>query len=65
MSVVLPSGRFGAVEISKNKKINKFIEKPKGDNQWVNGGFFVLEKNIFKYLKNVNKSLFYLIFDPN
>ena len=29
MTVVLPSGRFGAVEISKNKKINKFIENPK------------------------------------
>ena len=52
MTVVLPSGRFGAVEISEDSKINKFIEKPKGDNQWVNGGFFVLNKKIFKYLKN-------------
>tara|TARA_B110000483_G_C18081547_1_gene498297 strand:- start:42 stop:809 length:768 start_codon:yes stop_codon:yes gene_type:complete len=52
MTVVLPSGRFGAVEVLKNKKINRFIEKPKGDNQWINGGFFVLEKKIFEYLKN-------------
>ena len=52
MTVVLPSGRFGAVEIDKNKKIKKFVEKPKGDNQWVNGGFFVLNKKTFKYLEN-------------
>ena len=52
MTVVLPSGRFGAVAIDKNNKIKKFVEKPKGDNQWVNGGFFVLNKKIFKYLKN-------------
>ena len=50
MSVVLPSARFGAVEIDKNKKIKKFVEKPKGDKQWVNGGFFVLNKKIFNYL---------------
>ena len=47
MSVVLPSARFGAVEIDKNKKIKKFVEKPKGDKQWVNGGFFVLNKKNF------------------
>ena len=52
MSVVLPSARFGAVEIDANKKIKKFVEKPKGDKQWVNGGFFVLNKKIFNYLSN-------------
>ena len=52
MTVVMPSGRFGAVEIDSNKKIKKFVEKPKGDKQWVNGGFFVLNKKIFKYLSN-------------
>ena len=54
MSVVLPSGRFGAVEVDTNKKIKKYIEKPKGDKQWVNGGFFVLNKKIFNYLSNNN-----------
>ena len=54
MSVVLPSARFGAVEIDTNKKIKKFVEKPKGDKQWVNGGFFVLNKKIFNYLSNSN-----------
>ena len=54
MSVVLPSARFGAVEIDTNRKIKKFVEKPKGDKQWVNGGFFVLNKKIFNYLSNNN-----------
>jgi glucose-1-phosphate cytidylyltransferase len=30
----------------------RFIEKPKGDNAWVNGGFFVLEKDVFDLIKN-------------
>ena len=50
MTVVMPSARFGAVEVDKNKRIKKFVEKPKGDNQWVNGGFFVLNKKIMNYL---------------
>ena len=28
----------------------QFIEKPKGDGYWINGGFFVLQPEIFKYL---------------
>jgi glucose-1-phosphate cytidylyltransferase len=34
--------------------VNSFTEKPRGDGQWVNGGFFVLSKKIFKYIKNDN-----------
>ena len=32
--------------------IDQFIEKSKGDTGWINGGFFVLNKKIFNYLKN-------------
>lgn len=28
-----------------------FKEKPMGDGMWINGGFFVLEPGIFKYLE--------------
>ena len=53
MTVVQPQGRFGAVEIDKkNNLIKKFSEKPKGDGSWINGGFFVLKKDIFKYLRD-------------
>lgn len=53
MTAVQPLGRFGIIEINKkNNLIENFIEKPKGDGSWINGGFFVLKKNIFKYLKD-------------
>ena len=48
---VKPAGRFGAMEI-KNNTVKKFLEKPKGDGGWINGGFFVLNKKIFKYINN-------------
>jgi glucose-1-phosphate cytidylyltransferase len=46
-------GRFGIVEINKKTNlIENFSEKPKGDGSWVNGGFFVLKKDIFKFIKD-------------
>jgi glucose-1-phosphate cytidylyltransferase len=46
-----PSGKFGILEI-RDKKVINFIEKPKGDGNWVNGGYFVLEPSIFDYIDN-------------
>ncbi|AFS80015.1 glucose-1-phosphate cytidylyltransferase [Candidatus Nitrosopumilus koreensis AR1] len=46
-----PPGRFGVLEI-ENEVVTKFMEKPKGDNNWVNGGYFVLEPKIFDYIEN-------------
>lgn len=50
---VKPSGRFGAIELDNNM-VNKFVEKPQGDGGWINGGFFVLSKKIFKYISKPN-----------
>jgi len=51
VTTVQPSGRFGVVKIDKDTNlINDFSEKLKGDSSWVNGGYFVLNKEIFKYL---------------
>lgn len=50
---VKPSGRFGAIDLDGNL-VKKFIEKPKGDGGWINGGFFVLNKKVFKYLDKKN-----------
>jgi len=53
VSIVKPQGRFGVVDFNnKDNLIKNFYEKPKGDNYWVNGGFFVLNKKVFKYLKD-------------
>lgn len=47
---VQPSGRFGALNIREDQSVHSFMEKPKGDGAWINGGYFVCEPEIFKYL---------------
>jgi len=54
VTAVQPSGRFGAIEMDERNIVNSFMEKPKGDNAWINGGFFVLEPEIFKYIDGDN-----------
>ena len=51
VTAVQPPGRFGTLDISGDK-ITNFKEKPAGDGNWINGGFFVLEPTVFDYLKN-------------
>ena len=51
VTAIQPPGRFGALKI-KNNKVEKFVEKPKGDSIWINGGFFVFEPKIFEFLKD-------------
>ena len=49
---VQPSGRFGALTLSDDNQVHSFLEKPKGDGSWINGGFFVCEPAIFNYIKD-------------
>lgn len=46
---VQPPGRFGALKMS-GQQIERFEEKPKGDGDWVNGGFFVLSPEVIDYI---------------
>ncbi|NVK73379.1 MAG: glucose-1-phosphate cytidylyltransferase [Oceanospirillaceae bacterium] len=57
MTAVQPDGRFGAIEI-EGDKITKFLEKPKGDGSWINGGFFVCEPSVFNYIKGGDSTVF-------
>ena len=50
---VRPAGRFGVIKL-ENNMVKDFLEKPKGDNSWINGGFFVLNKKIFEYIEKEN-----------
>lgn len=56
LTAVQPPGKFGALHIVDNK-VTSFIEKPKGDSAWVNGGFFVFEKEVLDYIKDDNTIL--------
>lgn len=50
MTSIQPEGRFGALKIEENNKISSFLEKPKGDGAWINGGFFVCEPSVINYI---------------
>lgn len=49
-SIQVP-GRFGNIQIAADGQVDHFQEKPDGDGMWINGGFFVLEPQIFDYLE--------------
>ncbi|MFA6988624.1 MAG: glucose-1-phosphate cytidylyltransferase [Candidatus Gastranaerophilaceae bacterium] len=55
LTSVQPPGRYGVIETIQDKVI-KFEEKPKGDGGWINGGFFVLEPEIFDFIENDTSS---------
>ena len=42
---VIPPGRYGALEI-QDGQVRRFVEKPPGDEGRINGGFFVLERDV-------------------
>jgi glucose-1-phosphate cytidylyltransferase len=54
LSAVQPVGRFGAMELDEKDAVISFKEKPKGDGRWINGGFFVLEPDVFDYIDGDN-----------
>lgn len=45
ITAVAPPGRYGALEIVEGQ-VDRFIEKPPGDNGLINGGFFVLDPKV-------------------
>ena len=51
LTAVRPPARFGSIKI-KGDYIYYFKEKSSVDEGWINGGFFVIEPKIFKYIKN-------------
>lgn len=49
VTAVLPPGRFGALA-REGDAVRGFIEKPRGDGGWINGGFFVLSPKVIDYI---------------
>lgn len=49
MTAVQPPGRFGALVLD-DSVVSDFREKPLGDGGWINGGFFVLQPDVFNYI---------------
>ncbi|MBN1169548.1 glucose-1-phosphate cytidylyltransferase [Candidatus Micrarchaeota archaeon] len=53
VTAVQPPGRFGMLNI-QGTDVPSFLEKPRGDGNWINGGYFVLEPAIFDYIAGDN-----------
>ncbi len=51
LTATQPPGRFGALGI-QNNLVHSFKEKPVGDGNWINGGFFVLNSKVIDLIKD-------------
>jgi glucose-1-phosphate cytidylyltransferase len=51
VTAVQPRGRYGALRV-ENGQVRSFEEKPHDDGRWTNGGFFVLSREVERYLKD-------------
>ncbi len=52
---VLPPGRFGRLDVANNRVIT-FQEKPHGEGGFINGGFFVLDKEVVDLIDDDSSS---------
>ncbi|KPB87701.1 Glucose-1-phosphate cytidylyltransferase [Pseudomonas syringae pv. maculicola] len=50
VAAVQPPGRFGVLNIDAENNVSSFSEKPADEIGWINGGFFVLEPEVIKYI---------------
>ncbi|MFH1848041.1 MAG: glucose-1-phosphate cytidylyltransferase [Candidatus Omnitrophota bacterium] len=57
LSAIQTAGRFGVLDIQKGSAVKSFLEKPTGEGSWINGGFFVLEPQVFGYLKKGDSTI--------
>ena len=56
LTAVRPPARFGVIKLN-SQHVSYFKEKSKLDEGWINGGFFVMEPEFLKYIKNDNTYL--------
>lgn len=50
LTAVRPPARFGAIEFDRELTIRSFKEKPRMNEGWINGGFFVIEPGALDYV---------------
>jgi glucose-1-phosphate cytidylyltransferase len=54
LTAVRPPARFGHLELS-GEKVLHFGEKNQSDAGWINGGFFLLEPEVLKFIQDYNE----------
>jgi len=55
VTAVQPPGRYGALEM-EGSAVRRFVEKPRGDGGWINGGFFVLSPQVLRHVEGDGSS---------
>lgn len=55
VTAVQPPGRYGSLNMNEDS-VDGFIEKPKGDGGWINGGFFALSPKCLEYITGDDSS---------
>jgi glucose-1-phosphate cytidylyltransferase len=56
ITAVRPPSRFGGLAF-EGGRVSEFIEKPQIGEGWINGGFMVLEPDVFEYTSAATESL--------
>jgi glucose-1-phosphate cytidylyltransferase len=49
VTTVRPPARFGGIEFDGDR-VSRFTEKPQAGEGWINGGFFVLDRKVMRYI---------------
>jgi glucose-1-phosphate cytidylyltransferase len=57
LTSVQPAGRFGTLAIDNAGLVRSFSEKPEQGGGWINGGFFVMEPEVFGYLGGGDRAI--------
>lgn len=57
LTAVYPPARFGALDIKLDNHISSFREKPQGDGEFINGGFFVLSRRVIDYIEDGDQTI--------
>lgn len=53
VTAVKPSSKFGSLALEESEgKVKRFSEKLEEGEAWINGGFFVLEPEVFDYIRD-------------
>lgn len=51
VTAVSLEARFGGMELTADGTVESFREKAKDESKWINGGFFVLKPDVFRFLE--------------
>ena len=54
LTAVKTPERFGRLQINKKNIVSQFLEKPQNNDEWINGGFFVLSKEVLNFIDDEN-----------